>query len=210
MRCLLSLLLVTACGGAAAPRPDLPPSSARLPEEELVTTMLARLGAAAGCPGSGRVWCIAADGWAAGSAPDLPGGDRVLVGVSIGLMRELPDRDLLGTEVMLAALALREGKGLITDVPPESAAEKRLLAAAIGSVGAALRGERERPELAPALARYLATLPAEATYALVREEGAWRMRGKADARLRRVGRAWVAVELPGEGPEGIFVSLFLE
>lgn len=194
---LLLLLLV-----AAAP--------ARLPPDELVTTMLGRLGRAAGCPASKRAWCIAAGGWGGGTAPDLPAGERVYPGVSIGLERAKPDGELLEAEVSLAALALRDGKGLITDVPPQNAAEKKVVGEAIASVGKVLRGEAQHPALAPSLGRYLATLPATASYPLAREGGSWRMRGKADARLRKIGPVWVAIELPGEGPEGLFVSLFVE
>ncbi len=205
-RATMWLVALGACGGTAAPA-ALPAAEAR---GALTATMLARLGAAAGCPASRSMWCIASDGWSSGTTPDLPEGPRALVGVSIGLEKERPDAELLDAEVTLATLALREGRGLIGDLPPENASEQRMIEAAIASVGRVLTGETARVALAPAIVRYLESLPPMAEYPLAREEGAWRMRGKADARIRRVGRTWVAIELPGEGPEGIFVSIFVE
>jgi hypothetical protein len=214
MRSAIVALLLCACATASEgkPAPDPPPPAAkppRLPPDDLVATMIGRLGKAAGCPASHRVWCIAADGWNAAAAADLPAGDVVLIGVSVPLERARDDAELLETEVDLTALAIRDGKAIITDIPPANAAEKKAIADAIASVGRVLKGQDAKVTIAPTLARYLATLPETATYPMTREKTQWRFRGKADARLRKVGKSWVAVEIPGEGPEGIFVTVFV-
>jgi hypothetical protein len=215
---LVSLaVLVSGCGssGRSSRPPGPPPASLpRMSDDAIIETMLARLGAAARCPGSRRVWCIPSGGWAQGDAAELPAEDRALVGVTIGLERERDDADLLATEVALSVLALRtSGSGrvaLITDVPPENPSEKRVVRAAISSIGKVVKGEAERVELAPSLARHIETYVAQASYPLSRQGDAWTMVGKSNARLRKVGRVWVAIEVPRAGPEGIFVSLYPE
>jgi hypothetical protein len=212
---LIALLAGCASSGAGAPRGETPPPSAtRLPDDAIVETMLERLGRAARCPESRRVWCIAANGWAEGAAAPLPAATRVLVGISVGLERDRGEQDLLAVDVSLSALALRvDGErrfGLITDIPPENPAEQRLVRDAVTSVGRVLKGDAERVELAPSLSRYAAGLGAQASYPLERTAGEWRMTGKSNARLRKIGGVWVAVEVPRAGPEGIFVSLYPE
>src|SRR5262249_27432309 len=116
--------------------------------------------------------------------------------------------ELLESEVALSALAVKDGRALITDVPPENAAERRVVGAAVAAIAKQLKGG-PRAELAPSLVRYLKTLPAGASYPLRREASAWRISGKAEAWLRRAASgAWIAVEVPGEGPIGIFVSIY--
>jgi hypothetical protein len=197
----LTVVALAACASAPAA-----PARPRSPDE-LAAAQLARLDAAAGCPASRRVWCLAA-GWARGTAADLPA-DGVLAGLTIGLAVDVPDRELLSSEVTLSAFAVRGGAGLITDVPPENPAERRVVAEAIAALAAALKGDGPRRALAASLTRYLATLPAGASHPLTRTASEWRMSGKADARVRRLpSGAWMAVEFPGDGPAGIFVSLY--
>ena len=216
-RWVFTLAWLAGCGsaGTAAPPPTSEaPRPARMSDDAIIESMLARVGAAAGCPGSKRVWCIAADGWARGIAPELPSGQQVLIGVSIGLERERADDELLATEVSLSALALRGAgetrQGLITDIPPENPAEKRVVRAAVSSVGKVLKGQDDRVELAPSLQRFADGLAAQASYPLARGGDAWLMTGKANARIRKVGSVWVALEVPRDGPEGIFLSLYPE
>jgi hypothetical protein len=171
--------------------------------------LLARMQRVAGCPDSHRVWCVVSAGWADGAAPDLPA-SGVLAGLTIGLERDRPDAELLETEVALSAFAVAHGRALITDIPPENAAEKRTIAAAVHQLAAELKGAAPAP-LPPTLARYLTTLPVGATHPLTRDRDGrtWRMSGKAEAWIRRLpSGAWVAVEVPPEGPVGIFVSIY--
>jgi hypothetical protein len=211
---LAFVLVLLACGSGAparrAPAPSLPP---RLSDDGIIDLMLARMGRAARCPGSRRVWCIPSEGWARGEVAELPA-DRAFVGITIGLERDRDDADLLATEVVLSVLALRgaggERRGLITDVPPENPAEVRVVRAAISSIGRVLKGDDERVELAPALGRLAETYVDQAEYPLAREGAAWTMVGKSNAYIRKVGRAWVAIEVPRSGPQGIFVSLYPE
>jgi hypothetical protein len=210
------LAVVAACGGGAAATPPAaqPSSLPRVSDDAIIEEMLSRLGAAARCPGSRRAWCIPSAGWAEGQAADLPGGDRALVGVTIGLERDREDADLLSTEVVLSVLALRRAGdgilGLITDVPPENPSETRVVRAAISSIGKVVKGDADRVQLAPSLARHLDTYIPQATYPLTRQGAAWAMTGKSNARIRKVGRLWIAIEVPRSGPQGIFVSLYPE
>jgi hypothetical protein len=182
----------------AAPRPA---------PEQLIAEMLPRLDAAAGCPASKSVWCLAKPLWEKGTAADLPAAG-VVPGISIGLEQKKPNAELLETEVDFSAFAVKAGKGLITDVPPESAAEKRTLASAVSAVAAALK-KGGPVTLPPALARYLATLPAGASHPLSRTAAEWRMSGKAEAWIRRgPAGGWIVVEVPAEGPPGVFVSIY--
>jgi hypothetical protein len=206
-------LVLAACASSS---PSAPPAPAtipaalpkRPPADELVATMLTRLGNAAGCPASHRVWCVAAGGWADARPAELPA-DGVLVGVAVGLERDRPDADLLATDVTLTAFAVHDGKGIITDVPPENAAEQRVIAEAIAGIAKVLRGQASRVELASSLAGAVGGLRAGASYPLTRTPREWRMTGKADARIRRTAAGvWIAVEVPGEGPAGVYVSIY--
>jgi hypothetical protein len=205
----LSLLALVGCApGQTEPAPASAPAARARPDPDaLVATMLRRLDAAAGCPQSRRVWCLAA-GWERGTAAALPD-EGVLVGVTIGLVQDRPDRELLESEVTLSALAVKAGAGLITDVPPQSPSEQRTIDEALVGVVKVLKGEAGHAALAPALARWLGTLPAGASHPLARVSAEWRMSGKADARIRRTpAGVWMAVEIPGDGPRGIFVSIY--
>lgn len=196
MRAVLCLLIAFDAVAADWPPPD-----------KLIAEMLPRLDAAAGCPASKSVWCLAKPMWEKGTAADLPAAG-VVPGISIGLEQKKPDQELLETLVDFSAFAVNGGKGLITDVPPESAAEKRTLATAIGAVAKALK-QGGPLALPAALARYVATLPAGATHPLTRTATEWRMSGKAEAWIRRgPAGGWIVVEVPGAGPAGIFVSIY--
>jgi hypothetical protein len=221
MNRLLSLALggALACGSGArsSPPPAAAPEAAlapRMSDDAIIETMLGRLGAAAGCPASRRVWCVAADGWTGGGAAELPPGSVALVGVTVGLQRERADDELLATEASLSALVLRHdgasALGLITDIPPSNPGEQRLMRAAMTSIAKVVRGEDERVKLAPSLVRHLDALPPQASYPLRRGDDDWRMTGKSNARLRKVGGAWVTIEVPRAGPEGIFVGIYPE
>jgi hypothetical protein len=157
---------------------------------------------------------VAASGWSRGQAAELPAGSVALVGVTVGLQRDKPDDELLAVDVALSALVFRpEGEqtlGLITDIPPSNPGEQRLMRNAMTSIARVVRGDDDRVKLAPSLAKHLDTLPAQASYALARGPAGddWRMTGKSPARIRKVGRSWVAIEVPRAGPEGIFVSVY--
>jgi len=196
MRALLFLLVTADALAADRPAPD-----------KLIAEMLPRLDAAAGCPASKSVWCLAKPMWEKGAPADLPAAG-VAPGISIGLEQKKPDKELLETPADFSAFAVSGGKGLITDVPPQNAAEQRMLATAVGAVAKALR-QGGAVVLPPALVRYLATLPAGASHPLSRTATDWRMSGKAEAWIRRgPAGGWIVVEIPGDGPPGVFVSIY--
>ena len=219
-RALAGLILVAACAPARQePAPASAPAARAKPDPDaLVAQMLRRLDVAGGCPQSRRVWCLAS-GWERATAAELPA-EGVVVGVTIGLEQDKADRELLDSEVTLSAFAVKGGSGLITDVPPQNKAEQRTLDEAMANVVKVLRGEAGQAAIASSLTRWLLTLPAGASHPLrrtaLRASGAqlletteWRMSGQADARIRRLpSGAWIAVEIPGDGPTGIFVSIY--
>jgi hypothetical protein len=190
-------------GAAAAdkPRPEKP--------EKLIAEMLPRLDAAFGCPASRSVWCQVKTLWTQGTAADLPAAG-VLAGLTIGLEAQRRPEELAAADVDFSAFAVKAGRGLVTDVPPTNAEEQRTLNAAVKAMTEALRTGK-KPVLPAALARYLATLPAGATHPLSRTATEWRMSGKAEAWIRRgPAGGWIVVEVPGEGPPGIFISVYAD
>jgi hypothetical protein len=206
-RALAGLILVAACARQEPAPASAPAARPRQDPDALVATMLRRLETAGGCPQSRRVWCLAA-GWERATAAELPE-EGVLVGVTIGLEQDRPDAELLASDVTLSAFAVKGKNGLITDVPAQSKGEQRTVDEAIAGVVKVLKGEVGHATLATGLARYLTTLPAGASHPLTRDPAQWRMSGKADARIRRTpSGAWIAVEIPGEGPSGIFISIY--
>jgi len=208
-RALAGLMLIAACAPSRQePAPaSAPAARAKQDPDALVAQMLRRLDVAGGCPQSRRVWCLAS-GWERGTAAELPA-EGVLVGVTIGLEQDKPDRELLDSEVTLSAFAVKGKNGLITDVPPQNKAEQRTIDETMANVVKVLKGEAGQAAIASSLTRWLLTLPASANHALHRTAAEWRMSGQADARIRRLpSGAWIAVEIPGEGPTGIFVSIY--
>jgi len=197
----LLVLFLAACGSAApAPSPPAPPPPAAEPAEQ----MLSRLDRAAGCDRGASVWCVATRGWASGTAPAIPDGAHP--GISIALPQDQPDAELPRGLVYFSVMSVRDGKILVTDIPPQNAAEQKLLDAAARSVESALKTDAPRALLPKSLEDFLQQVPAK--YPLVREASEWRFAGKARGRIRQVRGRWVVVEVPGEGPPGVMLSIF--
>jgi hypothetical protein len=206
MKRALALVMLVVFGGASAL------ADARLPPAKLVDTMIGRLRTVAKCgTPKEKIWCLAAAGWAGGTAPDWPKGNHVFLGVSVGLQRELPDDDLLSGEVTLSVLAVQDGKNaLVTDVLPEDPAEKRLVGAAIEQVAGVLHGKAATAQIPPALLKYANSLPPTANHALAKAGTEWRFGGVSQATLRKAGPFWLVVEIPNDGPEGIYVGIYTD
>ncbi len=81
---------------------------------------------------------------------------------------------------------------------------------AIGEVANVLHGKGASVTLAAPLYKYVTGLPGQVKYPLARAGAEWRFTGQSDARLRKLGAFWVVVELPHDGPEGIFVSIYTD
>ncbi len=209
--------ILTACGPKAGPEPPPPPPPPRTTGAELIAKMLGELGQTASCPSASaphRVWCIAADGWATGTPADFPAGSRAFVGLSAGLIEDESIEDGLTGNVFLAVLGVKNegGKvtGLITDINPKGLDEQKLVAEAIAELTEVLKGKREVAQLPKPLHEWIQTIPPAANHALIREASGWRLEGRARAEVRKVGDYWVALELPTEGPPGLFVSIFTD
>ena len=166
--------------------------------------MLSRLDRGAGCDRGASVWCVATRGWASGTAPAIP--DGVHPGISIALPQDQPDAELPRGLVYFSVMSVRDGKVLVTDIPPQNAAEQKLLDAAARSVESAFKTGAPRALLPKSLDDFLQKVPAK--YPLVREGSEWRFAGRAQGRIRQVGGRWVVVEMPGDGPPGIMLSMF--
>lgn len=208
--------LSAACGPKAEPEPVPPPRPPRTSGAELITKILGQVHDSAGCPSETaphRVWCIAADGWATGTAADLPSGSHLFVGLSAGFIEDESIEDGLTGNVFFAAFGMRnEGKptGLITDVNPKGVDEQAMVKDAVAEVTEVFKGKQPKARLAKPLHDWISEIPPAANHALIREATGWRLEGRARAELRKVGDYWVALELPTEGPPGLFVSIFTD
>ncbi len=194
------------------PAPDQPPA-ANGPH----AAQLAELAKAANCddPASPmRVWCIAATGWASGTAAALPDGDATMPGLTVELEDAKPVGDALTNKVTFSALALHaaDGKQMakITMVKPENDQEAQMTMEAVAALALVFKGKAPAAKLPPALAGYLSTLPAKADYELTRGDHGWSWTGASTAELRKVGENWVAIETPTEGATGIWVTIFTD
>jgi hypothetical protein len=211
------LLLLAACGGSSAPaEPTTPaPAPAAAPSDgdgELIIEMLGQVADALGCPYSDHEaaeFCIAADGWAAGTPGELPAEKTTLVGSTVSLPEADPVDKALEQTVRFAALGIRpfQARHLLrvvafdpaeTDVPGALAAVKK----AFKAKGAA--------EVPPTFKAVLGEISAEG-YVAKQVENGWTWKsGATRAELRKVGDHWVVIEIPLGGDRGIFLSVFTE
>jgi hypothetical protein len=81
---------------------------------------------------------------------------------------------------------------------------------ATAAVTQVLSGHAKAARIAAPLHAWLVGIPPDAPHSLTREEKGWRLKGAAGAEIRKVGDVWVAIELPVEGPPGLFVSIFTD
>jgi len=190
------LALIVVCANAAAAPPG-----------DMVADILARFDRALDCDHKkAEAWCTATRGFAAGTAPaDV---NAAYPGVTIGLERDKPDADMPRGLVTFSTIVVKKGLATITDIPPQNASEQKLLDEARDLVLAAIV-KREPVSLPKALFRYIDTIPAK--HPIDKGKDEWRIAGVAAARVRRAGDYLIAVEIPpsGNGPAGIFVSIFI-
>jgi hypothetical protein len=215
---LVVVTLLAACGGASSPPPVTPevdpvlgePPTSDADAEALIGKMLTRIDEVGGCPASNRVWCIASQGWAKGEAGALPASPFLVTGVSVAFLEASGDDDLMTGLVSFSALGVNPAtqKALIADVPATNPAEQRAVAQGIDATVAVLKHQAEMADLPASLVGYTRKFVTEARYPITRDGKDWRFRGEASARVRKVGDAWVAIEIPKEGPRGILVSIY--
>lgn len=64
--------------------------------------------------------------------------------------------------------------------------------------------------IAAPLHEYPMSIPGNARRALTRGDRGWAIADARNGELRRAGNRWVAIEVPSEGPPGIFLSVFID
>lgn len=208
---LVAVVAVTAAPATAKRRPPDP-----------TAMILGDLSTAARCTEKAspfRPWCIAADGWATGTAAKLPVG-KVLVGITIrrttaatGSAWDLAADPTIG----LASLTVRrDGPALelrITDINPTQDDEKPQIAEALGNLSTVLKGRGNTVLVPPPLAKYLKSLGKKSGHFATKGARGWTWSAGKDmplGELRKVGKFWVAIETPTTGADGRFISVFTE
>jgi hypothetical protein len=180
----------------------------------MTADLLAQVHDALGCPKSThaeRAFCAAADGWASGEAAPLPDAPSLLVGLSVSLPENDPVDKALEQTVRFAALGVRGGAtplARVASMDASNADEQKLIDTALAAIHAFFAGEAKEVTLPKDLAEYLADLPS-AGYKVTKGAHGWTWKsGATSAELRKVGDAWVAIEVPQKGDRGLFVSVF--
>ena len=210
MRRLLVAVAVVVASGLGATRVARADANA-----DLTRRVLASLHSAADCKNKRslwRVWCVAADGWARGKAGPMPRG-KVLVGLTVELVDGGDAVGALHESVSLSALAFKvDGKDTlakITKIKPTSPDEDKAVMRAVGGVTMVLKGKAKSAKLSADLLAYVRGLADGASYAVTRTPHGWTWKGASLAELRRVGTAWVAIEIP-DRRNGLFVTVFTD
>jgi hypothetical protein len=179
-----------------------------VPLPAVVTELLGELRTGAGCADQGsplRLWCTAV-GFATGTAAALPSG--ALVGFRVPLERGKPVRDTLMKRMAFAALVVSaDRKVTLTDVTPSDEGQAEGVFEATVNVATVLKGRAKVAKVPADLARYLKSF--ECAHAATRGAQDWTWEGPAPARLRKVGDAWVVIEVPKSG-DGIVVTVLTE
>ena len=207
---LVAVVAVTAAPATAKRRPPDPTAN-----------LLDELSTAARCTEKAspfRPWCIAADGWATGTAAKLPVG-KVLVGITIRRTLAATAPWDLSTDATIGFAALvvrRDGPALelrVTDINPTKDDEKPQIASALANVSTVLKGKGSTVKVPPPLAAYLKSLSKKSGHFATKGAAGWTWNAGKDmplGELRKVGKYWVAIETPTTGADGRFISVFTE
>lgn len=194
------------------------PASAKRARPDPTRTVLADLHVAASCDDAKsplRLWCIAADGWATGTAGKLPMG-KVLLGITIERQVGGPTPwDLLADPtIRLVALVVRHDGAAnelrLIDITPSNDAEKQAIALTIGNLAAQFKGKGGTVKVSKDLAAYLKGELKKSGHFATKGATGWTWPADADGELRKVGKFWVAIETPKTGPDGRFVTILTE
>lgn len=218
----VAALALGACGGAAhvatgaaSGTASSQPPPAATSNTDLATTILARLDEAAGCARAPSVFCLATRGWADGVAGEIPPGRHLFVGVALALVEEEPAGEALEQPILVGMGLRRDGAALAAMVA-EPEIKDRAAAELVERTLAGIVAVLETPTAAPAgvpapLYDFFAPLPEVAPYALVRGAHGWSFDGSGQTtELRKVGKVWLAIEIPHEGPRGIYLTIFTD
>ncbi len=195
----------------------MPAVSATAYDEAFILTHLARLQGELSC-GTAHVspefahLCIAVN-WPTGTAAPLPGGSRVLAGVTTWVASTAPLLENLTQQQRFSSLALRtDASGTVGELmSPSPRGGDPAPLQAMQAVVQALRGNTPGPlPLMRPLFDYVSSRPAAATYPAQRTAQGWQLGGGSFADIRRVGSVWVAIEVPRNNPAGLYLSIFVD
>jgi hypothetical protein len=196
---------------APAPRPTIDGAAER------IAARLGELATAANCsqPDSAvRNWCLVAQGWAAGTAAELPVGGTALLGVTLTLGAEQTAAAALAEPPAISVLALRNEGGKATaqasTIDPSSPAEKDALAQAAFNLALVVKGQAESAAVPAPLVEFIGSLPGAASNPVVAGGGGWRFETPEPVELRRVGDAWVAVRLLPDDAAGLALTAYTD
>lgn len=196
------LLLVSS--PVLADRPAVPP-----PPAAATKKLLAQLKDAAKCADKAspwRSWCAAAD-FDAAKLGDLPKG-TVLIGTTIVLEDGYSVRKALAERVQFVALALDAGgKALLTYITPETKDEEKMIAEALFSTAAVLKGKAKRAKLPAELAGHLKTFKGAYAISKSGDGNEWRWPSPHPSRMRRAGAFWVVLE---SAPNGVYATVLTD
>jgi hypothetical protein len=243
MRSLVLVLLLVAgalaCGKkddaakpapAAAPAPTEPtttpepaatPTAPPVSRDERIKELLDGVNKAADCanPESNfKSWCLAAQGWATGTAAELPLGGSALLGLTVTLGTDEPIPTVLADGVSVSILAVRNENGSpptaqISTINPSTSEEANALKEAMFNLGLVLKGKAEGALVAGELIDFAGTLPGAASNPLKQSERGWSFENPEAVEIRRVGDMWVAAQSDPDGSAKkirliLFTSLF--
>lgn len=201
---------------SVAPAP-MPAVTATAYDDAFIAAHLARLQTELGCgtpqvPPDVAHFCLAI-AWPTGSAAPLPGGARVLAGVTSWVPTTAPVVEGLRGQRRFSCLALRsDASGIAGElISPSSRNGDPAPLQAMETVEQALRGNSPGPlPIMRQLFNYISSRSIAAEYPAVRTAQGWQLAGGSIADIRRVGSVWVAIEVPRNNPAGLYLSLFVD
>jgi hypothetical protein len=144
-----------------------------------------------------------------GTAADIRG-ENALVGLSWFVKRGKGGKVEVGAPMLSALLLKKDSVGVwggITNITPQDAAEKRMLAQLTKDYEALLRGKRSTVALPKDVSELLPVVLKVANNLVEKKDNAWVFKGTPGA-LRKVGERWVMLGAPRIG-EGIVVGVFV-
>ncbi len=135
-----------------------------------------------------------------------------MAGVTVAINANADVKQALSDRVSFVVLAVRrDGKKLLVtlrDIKPESDSETQMVAKAVMSVAAVLKGAAKEVVLEPDLREFADSMVPAANREATRTRTGWTWENDDNrAELRQIGNVWVVVETPKAGGAGRFVTV---
>jgi hypothetical protein len=156
-------------------------------------------------------WCMAAKGFA--SARPAPVKHGTLLGVATFVQTDGASRATLAKYTKTASFSTRSGApshALIADVKGDNPSEEAELTTLRGQIFDHFAGKQVTFSTSAPLVGYLGSLVERAKYPMNPTPNGYKLEGGSNADVRKVGAAWVAVEVPARNPAGIWFNVFTE